>query len=78
MELPTEYEKDIRMRSHLRNEKHAALCVLMDREMLVTYALTANEVHIFPIHNAPLMPNNLDHPPNTSPLHGQVPRPKRS
>lgn len=78
MEFPTEYEQDIRKRSHLRDDKHAALCVLMDREMLVTYALTANEVNIFPIRYAPLMPNNPDHTPNTSPLHGQVPRSKRS
>jgi hypothetical protein len=44
METPTEYEKDSRMRTHLREEKHAALCVLMDKELLVNYALAANEV----------------------------------
>ncbi|CAG8368343.1 unnamed protein product [Penicillium salamii] len=43
MQVPSEYEKDTRMRTHLRDEKHAALCVLQDREMLVTYALAANE-----------------------------------
>lgn len=44
MQVPSEYEKDTRMRTHLRDDKHAALCVLQDREMLVTYALAANEV----------------------------------
>lgn len=44
MQVPTEFEKDARMRSHLRDEKHAALSVLMDRELLVTYALASNEV----------------------------------
>ncbi|KAJ5339397.1 hypothetical protein N7452_006125 [Penicillium brevicompactum] len=43
MQIPTSYEKDTRMRSHLREEKHAALCVLQDKEMLITYALAANE-----------------------------------
>jgi hypothetical protein len=41
------HEKETRMRSHLTDEKHAALCVLTDREMLMTYALAANEVRIF-------------------------------
>jgi hypothetical protein len=46
MQIPTEYEKDARMRSHLREEKHAALCVLMDKELLLNYALAANEVRL--------------------------------
>lgn len=44
VQTPTEFERDLRSRSHLRDEKHAALSVLMDRELLVTYALAAREV----------------------------------
>jgi hypothetical protein len=44
VQTPTEFERDLRARSHLRDEKHAALSVLMDRELLVTYALAAREV----------------------------------
>lgn len=40
----TAFEKDVRTRSHLRDEKHAALAVLMDNELLVTYALASREV----------------------------------
>lgn len=40
----TAFEKDVRTRSHLRDEKHAALAVLMDSELLVTYALASREV----------------------------------
>ncbi|KAJ5933164.1 hypothetical protein N7516_007653 [Penicillium verrucosum] len=39
----TAFEKDVRTRSHLRDEKHAALAVLMDSELLVTYALASRE-----------------------------------
>jgi CubicO group peptidase (beta-lactamase class C family) len=44
VQTPTEFERDLRSRSHLRDEKHAALSVLLDRELLVTYALAAREV----------------------------------
>jgi hypothetical protein len=43
-EPQTAFEKDARTRSHLRDEKHAALAVLMDSELLVTYALASREV----------------------------------
>ncbi|KAJ5319880.1 hypothetical protein PENANT_c026G05942 [Penicillium antarcticum] len=43
VQTPSEFEQDMRSRSHLRDEKHAALSVLMDRELLVTYALAARE-----------------------------------
>ncbi|OGE53827.1 hypothetical protein PENARI_c007G02484 [Penicillium arizonense] len=43
VQTPTEFERDLRSRSHLRDEKHAALSVLLDRELLVTYALAARE-----------------------------------
>lgn len=43
-EPETAFEKDARTRSHLRDEKHAALAVLMDSELLVTYALASREV----------------------------------
>ncbi|KAL4918184.1 hypothetical protein BDW62DRAFT_182002 [Aspergillus aurantiobrunneus] len=39
--LPIEQEKKIR--SRLREERHAALCVLMDRELLTIQALAAQE-----------------------------------
>ncbi|KAL4910149.1 hypothetical protein BDW74DRAFT_48829 [Aspergillus multicolor] len=39
--IPSEQEK--RTRSRLREERHAALCVLMDRELLTIQALTAQE-----------------------------------
>ncbi|KAJ5392867.1 hypothetical protein N7465_011841 [Penicillium sp. CMV-2018d] len=42
-EPQTAFEKDARTRSHLRDEKHAALAVLMDNELLVTYALASRE-----------------------------------
>ncbi|EKV04546.1 hypothetical protein PDIG_88620 [Penicillium digitatum PHI26] len=42
-EPQTAFEKDARTRSHLRDEKHAALAVLMDSELLVTYALASRE-----------------------------------
>ncbi|KAJ5260213.1 hypothetical protein N7505_009594 [Penicillium chrysogenum] len=42
-EPQTAFEKDARTRSHLRDEKHAALAVLMDNELLVTYALASQE-----------------------------------
>ncbi|CAI7637518.1 unnamed protein product [Penicillium discolor] len=42
-EPETAFEKDARTRSHLRDEKHAALAVLMDSELLVTYALASRE-----------------------------------
>ena len=42
-ESQTAFEKD-RTRPHLRDEKHAALAVLMDNELLVTYALASREV----------------------------------
>jgi hypothetical protein len=44
IEPQTAFEKDARTRSHLRDEKHAALAVLMDNELLVTYALASREV----------------------------------
>ncbi|KAJ5437556.1 hypothetical protein N7445_006100 [Penicillium cf. griseofulvum] len=43
IEPQTAFEKDARTRSHLRDEKHAALAVLMDNELLVTYALASRE-----------------------------------
>ncbi|KAJ5822531.1 hypothetical protein N7447_004871 [Penicillium robsamsonii] len=42
-EPQTAFEKDARTRSHLCDEKHAALAVLMDNELLVTYALASRE-----------------------------------
>ncbi|RDW90442.1 uncharacterized protein DSM5745_02217 [Aspergillus mulundensis] len=39
--IPSEQEK--RTRSRLREERHAALCVLTDRELLTTQALAAQE-----------------------------------
>ncbi|KAJ6150467.1 hypothetical protein N7471_001666 [Penicillium samsonianum] len=42
-EPQTAFEKDARTHSHLRDEKHAALAVLMDSELLVTYALASRE-----------------------------------
>lgn len=42
--LPVEQEK--RIRSRLREERHAALCVLMDRELLTVQALAAQEVSV--------------------------------
>ncbi|KAL4793251.1 hypothetical protein BDV19DRAFT_391286 [Aspergillus venezuelensis] len=39
--MPIEQEK--RIRSRLREERHAALCVLMDRELLTIQALAAQE-----------------------------------
>ncbi|KAK4866025.1 hypothetical protein LT330_008765 [Penicillium expansum] len=42
-EPQTAFEKDARTRSHLRDEKHAALAILMDSELLVTYALASRE-----------------------------------
>ncbi|KGO73893.1 hypothetical protein PITC_016280 [Penicillium italicum] len=42
-EPPTAFEQDARTRSHLHDEKHAALAVLMDSELLVTYALASRE-----------------------------------
>ncbi|KAJ5252986.1 hypothetical protein N7489_003396 [Penicillium chrysogenum] len=38
-----ESDTNARTRSHLRDEKHAALAVLMDNELLVTYALASQE-----------------------------------
>jgi hypothetical protein len=46
-EPQTAFEKDARTRSHLRDEKHAALAVLMDNELLVTYALASQEVRYY-------------------------------
>jgi hypothetical protein len=46
-EPQTAFEKDARTRSHLRDEKHAALAVLMDSELLVTYALASREVRYY-------------------------------
>ncbi|KAJ0422752.1 hypothetical protein BJY00DRAFT_279372 [Aspergillus carlsbadensis] len=34
----------MKLRSRLREERHAALCVLMDRELLTIQALAAQEV----------------------------------
>ncbi|KAJ5173616.1 uncharacterized protein N7500_001547 [Penicillium coprophilum] len=42
-EPETAFEKDAHTRSHIRDEKHAALAVLMDSELLVTYALASRE-----------------------------------
>ncbi|KAI2703473.1 hypothetical protein CBS147333_8793 [Penicillium roqueforti] len=42
-ESQTAFEKDARTRPHLRDEKHAALAVLMDNELLITYALSSRE-----------------------------------
>ncbi|PWY71625.1 hypothetical protein BO70DRAFT_262672, partial [Aspergillus heteromorphus CBS 117.55] len=37
------YEPDRKIRSRLREERHAALCVLLDRELLTIQALAAQE-----------------------------------
>ncbi|CAG8896969.1 unnamed protein product [Penicillium egyptiacum] len=47
-EPQTAFERDARTCSHLRDEKHAALAVLMDSELLVTYALASREVRYYP------------------------------
>lgn len=40
----TTIEQEKKVRSRLREERHAALCVLMDRELLTMQALAAQEV----------------------------------
>lgn len=40
----TTIEQEKKVRSRLREERHAALCVLMDRELLTMQALVAQEV----------------------------------
>ncbi|KAL4801500.1 hypothetical protein BDV18DRAFT_164916 [Aspergillus unguis] len=40
---PRPVEQEKRIRSRLREERHAALCVLMDRELLTVQALAAQE-----------------------------------
>ncbi|PYI16502.1 hypothetical protein BO86DRAFT_153601 [Aspergillus japonicus CBS 114.51] len=39
----TSLEQDKRLRSRIREERHAALCVLLDRELLTVQALAAQE-----------------------------------
>lgn len=55
-ESQTAFEKDARTRPHLRDEKHAALAVLMDNELLITYALSSREVRLppCPVRSQPL------------------------
>jgi hypothetical protein len=40
----TSVEQEKKVRSRLREERHAALCVLMDRELLTMQSLAAQEV----------------------------------
>ncbi|KAL2820325.1 hypothetical protein BJX63DRAFT_311191 [Aspergillus granulosus] len=40
---PLSHEQETKLRSRLREERHAALCVLMDRELLTIQALAAQE-----------------------------------
>ncbi|KAL2788926.1 hypothetical protein BJX66DRAFT_339742 [Aspergillus keveii] len=40
---PLSHEQEMKLRSRLREERHAALCVLMDRELLTIQALAAQE-----------------------------------
>ncbi|KAL2872697.1 uncharacterized protein BJX67DRAFT_340141 [Aspergillus lucknowensis] len=40
---PLSHEQEKKLRSRLREERHAALCVLMDRELLTIQALAAQE-----------------------------------
>jgi hypothetical protein len=47
-------EQEKKVRSRLREERHAALCVLLDRELLTLQALTNQEVRLgflFPVQN---------------------------
>lgn len=41
----TTHEQEKKVRSRLREERHAALCVLLDRELLTLQALATQEVH---------------------------------
>lgn len=41
----TTHEQEKKVRSRLREERHAALCVLLDRELLTLQALANQEVH---------------------------------
>jgi hypothetical protein len=44
----TTLEQEKKVRSRLREERHAALCVLLDRELLTLQALANQEVHPLP------------------------------
>jgi hypothetical protein len=44
----TTLEQEKKVRSRLREERHTALCVLLDRELLTLQALASQEVHSLP------------------------------
>lgn len=66
-----------RPRHRLREEEHAALAVLDDWELLVTYAVKNGLVCVHLILPVLFILTSKDNPPNPPPLHGQTPRPRR-
>ena len=58
-ELPDPDPFRLRMRTRMREEEHAALAILSDWELLVTYALTSRRVSLpstFHLHLYPGLP----------------------